>query len=347
MNPGRTLGGMALGALLALFAPLLLLLALCPSVPQMLVTGAITLAPAVLLPSIGLIALHRWMGRGPAMFSAVLMFTVDFLFMGPMIAFAALLASILPALLLLRWEDRPFFQQMRFSIAGFGVGMFAAVAVLYIGFGGNMIDRVLGQVPEMMRSFPAEGLMPSLEFMSETLGTTITLEDFYALYDAVIAQMITQYRLQMPECLLTGALITALACTWLSARMRPRSVRASGCYAPLRAWALPASTTGGLFLMLAASLVLRFAGMEGAAIVFRAVYGIAVTAFCVQMLASMARRLHLSPMTVRRRRVMLIVTLALCFLGASLVAAIFGCASAIFGSRGVLQQRMQNIDNDK
>lgn len=335
MGMGRAVAGIALGALLAAVAPIVLL------------SEVFSLIPVVLLPSIALVALYRWAGRGPALFSALLMVGVDFIFMGPELMFAALLASIVPPLVLLGLEKRPFFQQVTGSIAAFGAGVFAAVGVLYLSFGGNMIERALSQVPVVTRMLPVENLAPVMEVMGKMLGRTLSLEDFYAVYDALIAQLIPQYQLRLPEYILSGALISALVCAWLSNRMRVgRGKAAPGCFMPLREWALPASTTGGLLLMLVVSGVLWLAGMKSAHTVFCAVYGIAVVAFCTQMLASMARRMHRSPLPIGRRRAMLVITLVLCFLGASTVAAVFGCASAIIGSRGMLAQRMQNRDND-
>ena len=332
---GRTVAGIVLGVLLAMVAPAFLL------------TEVFSLMTVVLLPSIALIALYRWAGRGPAMFSSLLMLVVDYRFMGAPLMLVALLATIVPPLLLLRVEDRPFFQQLRYAITAFGVGVIAAVAVLYFSYGGDMIARALNLFPRAMRLQSEESLVPLMGVVSQLMGRALTMEDFFTLYDSMIALLIPQFQLLLPQLLLSGALISALVCVWLSNRMRARRGMAEpGSFVPLREWALPSSTTGGLLLILAVSGLMRFSGMKSADTVYQAVYGIAVTAFCVQALASMARRLRLSAMRPGLQRLVLIITAALCFLGAENVIAIYGCASAILGSRGVLQQRAQSQERD-
>ena len=332
---GKTIAGIALGALLAVATPMLLLMEL------------FSLTMVVLLPSIALVALYRWAGRGPALFSVILMLAFDYWFMGTSLMLAALFASILPPLVLLRMEDQPFFKQLQVSIVAFGAGVFAAVAVLYLSYGGNMIQRAMNLLPAVLRLQPEESLAPIVDVVSQIVGQTLTAESFYALYEAMIAQLIPEFQLQLPRLILSGALFSALACAWISNRMRARrGVAVPGSYVPLRGWALPASTTSGLLLILAVSGGMRIAGMDGANTAFNAVYGIAVVAFGAQAMGSMARRLWASPLSSTKQHVLLVVTLALFFLGASGVAAIYGCLSAIFGSRGMLQQRAQNRDND-
>ena len=332
---GRTVAGILLGMLLAVASPLILL------------SEVFSLITVLLLPSIALIALYRWAGRGPAMFSTLLMLMVDFRFIGVPLMLAALLATILPPLLLLRVENRPFFQQLRYSIATFGVGIFAAIMVLYFSYGGDMIARALNLLPAAMRMQSPESLAPLTAVMGQILGRALTVEDFYTLYEQMIAQLIPQFQLLLPRLILSGALASALICAWLSNRMRAkRGMAAPGSFVPLRELALPSSTTGGLLLILAVSGLMRAFEVKSADTVYYAVYGIALVAFCTQTLGSMARRLRLSAMRPGTQRVVLGITAATCFLGAAGVAAIYGCASAILGSRGVLQQRARNRDND-
>ena len=332
---GRKLAGIALGALLSVAAPILV------------ITEVFSLVTVVLLPAVALVALYRWSGRGPALFSALLILAFDLWFLGVTFMLMALFATILPPLLLLRIEDRPFREQMKFSIAAFGVGMLAAVIALYLGYGGNIIERILAQLPRALRLQSGESLAPMLEMVSGLLQRPVNAEDFFELYDSLIRQMIPIFQQRLPELLFSGALITAILCTWLSNRMRLAQGAASPhSFLPLREWALPASTTGGLLLLLAVSGLLRIFNVKNGVTVLYAVYGIAAVAFCVQALSSMARRMHISSLRPRTQRAILIVMLVLCFLGTTGVMAVYGCASAIFGSRGVLRQRMQNEGND-
>ena len=335
IGPGKRIAGVVLGVLLALLAPVVLL------------TEVFSLAVVVMLPSVALIALYRWAGRGPALFAAMLTLAFNLWIMGGAWMLVALFAIVLPALVLLRLEDRPFFQQMRCSIAAFGVGLIAAVGVLYLSYGGNMIERALNLFPAMIQMQPAESLAPVMELMGQLLQRQLTMEDFYALYAAIIEQMIPEFQLRLPQLLLSGALISALLSTWLSNRMRARrGMSAPGSFVPLREWALPASTTGGLLLILAVSGAMQLLDVPSFDTVFLAVYGIAVVSFCTQGLASLARRLRVSPLSRVMRRVVIVVTVLLLFMGGEAVLALYGCASAILGSRGMIQQRAKEMNND-
>lgn len=332
---GKRIVGIVLGMVLALLAPMVLL------------TQVFSLMTVVMLPSIALVILYRWAGRGPALFSAVLMLAFNQWIMGSAWMFVALLAIVLPAIILLRLEDRPFFQQMRCAIAAFGVGIIAAVGVLYLNYGGNMIERALNLFPAMLRMQPEESLAPILELVSQLLQRPLTMEDFHALYAVMIEQMIPEFQLRLPQLLLSGALITALLSTWLSNRMRARrGLAVPGSFVPVREWALPASTTSGLLLILAVSGAMRLFNAPSFDTAFLAVYGIAVVSFCAQGMASMARRLRASPLSRVMRRVVLVVMVVLLFMGGEVVLALYGCASAILGSRGMLQQRAQEMNND-
>lgn len=332
---GRIVAGVLLGALLAIITPIMLLVEL------------LSPTTAVLLPSVGLIALARWSGRATALSCAVLTLFTSAFFGGVPVMLIVLILSVLPPLLLLRWQDKPFFEQLRISIAIFGAGVLAAVAVIFFNFGGNLIERALGQFPDMVRALPADYVAPMLEYMSSILGRSITLDSFYEIYDSMIEGMIPLYQMLLPQRLFSGALMSALLCVWLSNRMRAkRGLAAPGSYVPLRGWALPASTTGGLLLLLLVSWVLTLTKFGGAETVYYAVYGIASVAFSVQTLGSAARRLHATSMRPGTQRALLVMIALLGTLLLPDAMMVYGGASAIFGSRGVVVQRRQNQSDD-
>ena len=331
---GRTIAGIALGALLALVSPL------------MLIVEVFSLATAV-LPSIGLVALYRWAGRIPALVCALLTLMFSSLFAGAPFSLAMLLVSVLPPMLLLLWQDRPFFDQLRRSIAAFGIGLLGAVAVIYFSYGGNMIERLFGQFPDMVRALPEEYLAPMLQSVSALLGRTVTAGSFYELYDSMIAELVPLYQRYMPQCLFSGALFSALACAWVSNRMRARRGDAApGSYVPLRGWALPASTTGGLALMLLVSWLLDAIDVRGGETLYWAVYGIAVVAFGAQTLGSAARRLHSTRLGLGGQHAILMLILILGGMWLPDAMLVYGCASAVLGSRGVMAQRARRRGGD-
>lgn len=332
---GRMVAGVALGALLALLSPVLLLFEIFLPVT------------VVVWPAVALVALRRWAGRGPALSCAVLMLAAAALLTGGVSALIVLFLTLIPAFAILWAQDKPFFAQLRLAIIAFGVGVLAAVAALYLTFGSNMIERAFGQMPAMIRAMPEEYIAPMMQYMSEALGQEVTPSAFYEMYDAMTAELAPVYQMHMPERLFSGALITALLCAWLSNRMRARrGLAAPGSYVPIRGWALSASTTGGLLLLLAVSWGLTLTKLNGAETVYYAVYGIANVAFAAQTLGSAARRLLGTSLRPGARNAVL-AAIGICgwlMLPEALMA--YGMASAVFGSRGMLRQRARDREND-
>ena len=106
-------------------------------------------------------------------------------------------------------------------------------------------------------------------------------------------------------------------------------------------WALPGSATSGVLLMLAASYAISAFKLRSGDTVFYAVYDIAVAVFCIQAFASAARRMQAAH-TKRGARVLILVVLAvLCLMGGSIFVSIYGIASAVFGSKGMVRERME------
>ena len=337
MKPGvgRTLVGCLLAVLLALVAPL------------MVMTELLSLMMLVLLPSIGVVFLYRWAGRFPAMLCGALQLVTTAMYLGGTFMWIAFFMMLMPLVLLFRSEQKPFFAQMRVTIAGFGAGVLVSVLLLYFSYGGNMIERVLLELPAAMRELPAESVRTISESVLLARGSEMTVEEFYTLFDQMIAQLIPFYQQNLPGLIFSGALLTAVICAGLNAWMRHRrGLDAPGSYLPLREWALPASTTGGLLLIVAVSYVLDLLGMRNAETLFYTVYSIAVTAFSIQAVTSIARRMHAS-MARRGAKVFTVIGVALlCLLGGAGILALYGCASAILGSRGALRQRMKNRDDN-
>lgn len=324
---GRLAAGYLLGLLLAIAAPLAVLLEL------------MWLLPVIVVPAVGVALIYRWFGRGPALFSAVLQIFVDAAMLGAMGMWMAVCASLLPLIPVLAASGRPFFEQLRISIASFALGALLAVVLLYLSFGGDAIARLLRLLPEALRALPTESLNATLATLPAGITSGMTVEDFFDSFGKAIEALIPVYQYNLPGLIFGGSLISALLCTPLLAMAR------GGDCAPLRTWALPASTTGGLLLSLAVSYILEACGVRGGDVAFQAVLDVTAIAFCVQALASMARRLHMAGRSRGMQRGLVAVIAVLAYCGASLYLAIYGCASAIFGSRGALKQRPHKDSN--
>lgn len=320
--------GYLLAALLALAAPLIVLAEL------------MWLLPVILAPSVGIALLFRWFGRGPALCAALLQIMAYAMLLGAMGMWIAVCASILPLVALMLASARPFFEQLRIAVAAFMLGVLLSVGLLYISFGGDAIARALQLLPRSLRTLPTDSLNNLLASLPAEITSGMTVEGFIDYFERAIAQLVPVYQYNLPGLLFSGALVTALICVPTMAAGRGADSR------PLREWALPASTTGGLLLILLVSLVLSEAGMQGADVAFRAVLDVATVAFCVQALSSFARRLHQAGKSIGMQRGMIAVLAVLAWFGASLYLAIYGCASALFGSRGALKQHSQKNQNE-
>ena len=320
--------GYLLGALLALAAPLAVL------------SELMWLLPVILAPSVGVALLYRWFGRGPALCAALLQIVADAMLLGAMGMWIAACASLLPLIALRAVASRPFFEQLRVAIAAFMLGILLSVGLMYASFGGDAIARVLQLLPQSLRTLPMESLNHLLATLPAEITSGMTVESFIDYFERVIAQLVPVYQYNLPGLLFGGALITALICAPALA------VGRGADYKPFREWALPASTTGGLLLILVVSFALSEMGVQGTDVAFQAVFDIAVIAFCVQGLSSFARRLYQSGKSVGMQRGVVAVLAVLAYFGASLYLAIYGCASALFGSRGALKQRTQKNQNE-
>ena len=332
-NPtmGRALIGMVLAFVLAVLSPLLML------------TQLFSLLSVIMVPSIGIVLLYRWAGKMPAIFAAMLqmMFTAQFL--GSTFMWALFLMTIMPVMVLMRFEKQAFYTQLKAGIASFGAGVVLAVMVLYFSYGGNMIERALMQLPASIKNMPLEAIEPAMKSLSTALGRELTAESFQSVFEDLIVKLIPAYQLNLPGLVFSGALVSAVICVGLNAKLRSRAENtAEGAWIPLKEWSLPSSTTGGLLMITLISLIASEAGIQFGDTVFYTVFDIAVAAFCVQALASAARRMEQSNLSPRGRKAVFAIAIIICLMGASYYAGLYGCMSAIFGSKGALRERMEN-----
>lgn len=328
--------GSVLGAILAVISPL------------MVISELFSLMMVVYFPAVGLMLLYRWAGFAPAMLSAMLQMMITARMLGSTFMWVAFLAGILPLSILLRFEKKHFYTQIKAAIAAFGAGIVLAVMVLYFNYGGSMIERVLLELPQTIRKIPAEMLTTVIDSVGKSLGRELVVEEFYPVFDQMIARLIPVYQVNMPGLLFSGALTTAVLCAGLGSLMLHKQGGApEEAYLPLRRWMLPASVTGGLLLITGVSLGIYLGGLPRGQTLFFAVYNIAGAAFCIQALSSMARHMYASSLKKGTRIAILAGISALCMLGASMYVAIYGCGSAVFGRYGVMRQKYEKMNSDK
>lgn len=306
----------------------------------------------LMLPSIGYIFLKNYAGRKIANLSALLMLLVSALALDTRFLPVIFAMTIIPLLIMRAFEKYPFGERMQVSIIAFLIGAVVSVVLMFVCFDGNMIENYLGKLPELLRTVSEEDISGGLDMLSGFMGETITVEKFYLLFDESVNNLIALNKQNMAGLLLSGAVISAVLCTWLDGLLRlRRNPDDQTAYMPIYKWYLPSSATGGLLLIFAISLIMFYANHTYGAAAFITVYRIGVAAFCVQGFASVRRRAR----ATRKKAFGIIMTLGyvlLALFGAAPYFALYGVASAVFGSGGVIKQRMdakmnRNSDNDR
>lgn len=316
--------------------------------PMAMLTEILSLTTVLILPSIGLIWIDRWAGKKTAALSAMLMLMFTALMLGGSMMWMMFFTAVLPVIVILRAQQQPFFRQMQMGLAAFGTGIVISVAILYFNLGGNIIDRLMMQLPEALRSMPLEALEAPMANLGALLGKELTPESFYQLFDDLIAQRISLYQQLLPGMIFSGGLLSGVLCVWLSNYMRKRrGVEQEGGYRPLRDWALPASTVGGLLLILAVSCAVYAADLPMGETLFYTAYNLVGTAFCIQSLGSIARRVNQPQIGIQARRGIAVGVALIWILDGTLYLAIYGCASAVFGSRGALKALRNQHHSDE
>ena len=337
VNGKRLALGCLAGALLALVSPWLTLTELFAEVPL------------VLLPAIGLAAIHRWAGRIAAGVSSLLVMLSFGYFAGTTFMWAMFLLMLNPLTMLLRIGGKPFFEQLRHALIGFAMGLAMAVLLFYIAYGGGLVEKLMAVVPEMLHAMPTEALEAALSTVPGVAGYDAA--GFLDLVDGLFVSLTASYKLYLPGRLFSGTLITAVLCTLISNRMQKKAgIAGPGCYVPMSRWHMPASMSGGLLMILLVSYVLQMAGFRGGNTVFHAVFEIAVWAFVFQALASISRRMDGTLPGHGVKIFLMCMLLAIAMLGSAPSIAVYGFLSAILGSRGALrlymEQRKNKEDND-
>lgn len=334
MNSGvkKTGGRIALECLLAVLTALI--------TPFAVLFELLSVRLVLMLPAIGYVFLKNYAGRKMANLSGLLMLIFSALLLDISFVLVLFAMNILPQMVMRATEKASFGTRMQASVIAFLLGAALSVLVMYLFYGGNMIEQYLGKLPEMLRTIPEEQISGSLNAVSGILGEEITPERFYRIFDESVQNLIPLYQLNMPGMLLGGALISAVFCVWLDGLLATGGKEgAAVAYLPVHKWFLPASTTGGLLLIFGVSLVLYLANARYGQTVFATVFQLAVAAFSIQGFASVRRKMHSRPGRAFGI-VMSLVYLTLALIGAAPYLALYGVGSAVLGSGGVLKQRM-------
>lgn len=345
--PGKKL---ALGIVLALIVG-----ALTPVVTLLEMS---MLMPVALLGCIFAVFLFCYAGQLPAWLYTIVQLASTGVLLGERFALMMLVSGALPALLCMRLITikAPFFDQMRMSISTCLLGMLLAVSIAYFSFGGNMIDRMAEALKRQFDLMPDAFFTPFVDMVNSALSTgslpgvePLTVSGYRAQIVGFLDLMSEVYQQSLPGCLLSGAALTGVLSTlwgnWLRAR---RGLATAESYVGPTRWSLPKNVTLGLTLMWIAAYILAQTQYAQGETVYYTVYSLASLAFFVQALGAIDRFFFRRGASDGRRRVMVILALALGILFRLINTILFaiGAGSALFGSHGAFRRPMPRGNDD-
>ena len=260
------------------------------------------------------------------------------------------LASLLPAVVVIRGmaKKQPFFEQMRNGVMAFALGLLAALAVAYLSFGSGMIARFTELMRREFARMPDAAMQPIVDALNSTFslggvsGNAYTVELYRTQLYGVLDLMEKAYAQALPGALLSGALLSGVICVlWGNWTMARLGLATNESFVGMSGWFLPAQITFGALGLWVAGLVMSYGGYSAGATVLQTVRQLAGTAFVIQALASMDRRMLASGRELSRRRLMitLMAVAALAFAEVAMILSIIGAASALFGSHGAISRR--------
>ena len=344
MPTGKRIGATALALALGMLLPLIAVLQISMLIPVAMVCGIF----AVRLKANG--------GWVPAAVLIGTSLASTLWFCGATIMLMMLLAAIVPALVTMSGvaRKRPFFRQMAASLAAYGAGLLAAMALAYFSFGSGMIARFTDFMRTQFTQMPDSALQPFVEAMNSALalsgseGTLYTVELYREQLTGILDLMQQTYAQQLPGTLLAGAVLSGvLSVFWGNWAMARQGLATNESFKGMSAWFLPSQITFEALGLLAAGFILANTGYSGGATVYTTASELAGTVFVIQALAALDRRMLRAGRTLTRRRVLLtlMATSALLVRGFGTMLGIVGAWSAMFGSHGAIKRRTN--DNDQ
>ena len=317
--------------------------------PFFMMGAAFAGTPFIVLPAIVLPFLYCYGGRKTYIAAVIIQTVGSALLMGSAYMGIVLCAGVIPSLIIARGigMHRPFGDQLRSGIISTAVGSIAAVLLASVLVGGNIVEWLYTLLSQSLKTLPQAYLDMMAKSFESINGLKLSADQITSLMDSAITIVMPDSKMRFPAALFGGAILSGLLGTAFGNRyLHKRGRTIDACYRPLRCWALPGSMTGGLILILAVSFILYNFGLQYSQSVLLVVLTLCEYAFCIQAFGSIARRAAQRPGKRGLRIFLYIVLILAILLGGGFYIAIYGCASAIFGSRGFMAQKLQNRMNN-
>lgn len=346
-SPGKRVGSVIAGVALGILLPVLAVLQIT------------MLLPVLMLGGIFSVWLYAHGGWGPMLALATSAATASVFLLGTTMAITLLIASVLPALIIVRGivQKRPFFEQMRSGIIAYILGLLAAMMVAYQSFGSGMVARFVDLLRSEYDLIPDVTLQPMMEWLNELLATggmtgrSSDLSTFRSLLSGFLDLLEQTYAQILPGSLLSGALLSGiLSVLWGNWTMARRGFASNESFIGLSRWFMPAGVSVGMIGMLLVGLILSISEMENGTTAYMTIAQTVGAAFAVQAVAAIDRRLMRAGRTLGSRKVWctIISIFGLAFRGFGSALAYVGAASALFGSHGAIREwgHKQKGDHD-
>ena len=326
--------------------------------PVITVLQITLLMPVLMLGGVFTVYLQCYGGWVPAgVFLAAGMVSTAW-FAGTEAMWMVLAAGMAPALLTLRGIalKRPFFEQMRASLACYILGLMAAMGIAYAGFGAGMVARLRDGLRAQFALMPDAAFQPLVDAVNSALGLggmrgmgLITVQIYRGQIAGILDLMQTTYAQTLPGTLLSGAMLTAMASVlWGNWTLARRGLATNDSFVGMSRWHLPGQIALGALALFAVGYVISASGYASGDTVYLTVYQLVSVLFAVQGLAAIDRRMLNASRSLNRRRaalaLLIIGALTLQLLATFLV--IYGVLSALFGSKGSVRLWLEKRRDD-
>jgi len=302
-------------------------------------------APAVSLAMILTAAMYGSAGVVPVVIYAVTAALSSALMFGLTISAVTLLMWLAPAVVIIIGlrSRKPFFSQLKKGIAAAVAATVAAVMMVAVIYGSDAIAQFIDLIRQ---NFEAQSEL-SWQLMASMLNVEMTREEFVELYYSALNTVQLYYEYCLVANLICGAIASAcVGVLWGNWKIAKRGMATTESYCGLSQWRLPANTTWGLLLMLAAAYPLTWLNAGSMQSAWVIVTGLCQLAFSIQFLGALNRRMR-SGTGYRARAIMMALLMIMGYTSGFVgTMAIIGAVSALFGSQGAAKPWIDKMKNN-
>lgn len=302
-------------------------------------------APGISLAMIASAAFYGSAGVVPVIVLGVTSMLSCLLMFGLPTGIVSMLLWLIPAIVIILGMRKGgvFFKQLTKGIAA-AVAATVLAAVCMVALNGPDVIEMF--VDQMRRNFTSQQEL-FYQTLSAMFSAEMTLEQFAEMYYTSFNTLQVYYQYYLIANLLCGAIASAcIAVLWGNWKIAKRGMATAESYRGLSQWYLPANTTWGLLLMLAAGFITSKIGADALQTVWIVVESLCQLAFVIQFLGALNRRMQ-NGSSYAARTIMIALLLMMGYsTGLIEIMAILGGVSALFGSKGAAKALIDKFKNN-